>query len=196
MLRRFVREVLIPFILLAALGFVLGFAWAGCSLPQDRGSTIEQQQRETVAGRSTSDIVERVLSHPTPAKLSFPGPEGAMITLEIPETRDVQRRVGMEDAENSDSAASGMASAWTSVPALIAYGVGLICIAVGLWMLYMLFKKSSAIRAAWAVSEGYIEQCISPVRGMAQAETDPARSALLNSIISNMEATKAEFNKD
>jgi len=170
---------------------------AGCSLPQDRGSTIQQEQRESVAGNVTADLADRTFSQPTPTKIEIPtGKDGNVAKIEIPETRSENKSAVTSASETSDSAASGKASAYVSTPFLLSAGIGLLLLAAACWLFYMLFRKSMALRSAWKVGDEYLSHGIDSVRSMAQAETDPHKSALLNSIVGTLESKRAEFNAD
>lgn len=195
-IRQTARES-IGILLIIALVAVLLIGWSGCSLPTNQGSTIEQEQRETVTGSATTDIANRTISTPTPTKIEVPGADGGAPTkIEIPPTVHSDVVASATANETSNSSARGSASAYQSVPFLIAAGFGLLALAAAAWLLYLLFRKSKALTAAWTIADEFMTSGINTVRTMAMSETDPKAAGVLSAVVSALEGKRADFNAD
>lgn len=164
-----------------------------CSVPKEQGSTIQQEQRETVTGRGTTDVVEKVLSQPTPSEVYLP--DGTIIR--IPETRTIDRTAKVEAAESSDSAASGSASWYSSIP----LGVKLILLAIGLGMLgtigWLAMRHSRALNGAWKWTDEYMAGKLHAWRTKAAApDTPPQVRSFLLEETANVERDRVNFHKE
>lgn len=177
--------IVVPVVLVAA-------ACVGGCVPTEKRSTIEQTQRESVAGKANAEVLRETQVQPPPVTVTTK--DGTRVEMPAAVTETVRAKT--EASEVSDSAATGRAEDSETIPLF----VKLIGGAVGLSMLlgvgWLLLRSSRALRAAYAVADDYLARGINRVRTMAQVETDPARANLLNSIVSGLEAERAEYNKD
>ena len=177
-------------------------ALCGCAgFPQNQRaeSTIEQTQREQVTGTATTDLVNRSITTPTPTKIEVPGAEGQPpTTIEIPPTMHTNIEGHATASESSDSAASGSASSmWSlSVPFWLALGAGLLMFAVACWLLFLLIRKSLAVRTAFRVGDEFMSSGINTIKTMAMHETDQKTAGMLAAVVSALEGKRADFNTD
>lgn len=173
------------------------FALSGCNLvPTEQSSTIEQKQRESIATSTTADVVRSTHMVPPEVTISTTAKDGTVMKVTQPAMIDEHVSASTSANESSDSSASGARSWSSSVP----WGVQLILAAIGLSMVlgvgWVLLRSSRALKAAWSTADEFAARGIDKVRAMAQAETDPARSTLLNSIVAGLEKDRADLNRD
>lgn len=169
-------------------------AVSGCSIPTERSSTIEQEQRESVVGQATTDVVDRTLTEPTPTRVTVPTEEGP-ITVEVQPTEHRDREVSTAASEDSDSAASGASASSVSIP----WGIQLILVAIGCFMLMgvvSVLLRNRAAKAAYDVGTEYVTRMVNRVKSKAMAEGTTEVGVKMNALASEMGDDLADWQKD
>jgi hypothetical protein len=181
-----------PFI---AGGLLMAAAMLTACVPTEKRSTIEQTQRETVAGRANADVLRETQVQPPPVKVTTR--DGTTIEMPAATTESVTART--EASENSDSAATGRAEDSVTIPLavkLIAGGFGLIVIAVGVWMLMLLAKRSKAITAAFGAGDDLAARGIHSVRSLAATMTNADDRARILALAGDMERDRTNWHRE
>ncbi len=170
---------------------------SGCALiPTEQKSVLEQRQRESVAGKTTTDVVTAAKISPPNVVVQAKGKDGLNVTITQPVQTSEETAAETTANEDSKSSASGSMLDETSIPLwfnLIMMGVAVVflVIIVG-WMR----KKSRAFNAVVEQADGFMDGIVHRVRSEAITTTDPHVTAKLQGIAADIERDRVKFQKE
>lgn len=169
---------------------------AGCSLPTEHQSTIDQKQRENVSQQATSEFVKSV--EPAPLDIELSDRNGNVIA-KIKQPTPTHATGSATVGENSDSQASGHALDSLTIPLfvkLIGGAIGLAMLAAVIFgIIWFVRRSSKAVDAAWSGADDIVKSRIDRIKAVMQSTTDPAKVQTLTEAVSQMENARAEINK-
>lgn len=162
---------------LCIAGLILLVILTGCDL-KERQSTLEQRQRESIAEKTTTSVVQDSVIVPSPTVIETEGKGGEKTRIEVPAVSHTHTATNTTATAASDSAASGASVLSEKFPAwvaLIGVGIGLVILTGLLWF----WRRSSlAVKAATDKLDAGLAGAIHAVRSEAinaQPGTDTAR---------------------
>lgn len=183
------RSLLLIFLVVLIL-LVASF-W-GCGL-QERSSTLEQRQRESLDGSNQAAFVQS--TKPDPLKIKIPQGEGKE-PIEVQSGTPAETKAESKNTQSSDSSAEGKGNDSASFPFFVkALGVGA---AVALFMLlgWVALRGSTALKAAWREINDMIASRIRTVQSLKGAATDPTQIAALTAEENRLNGLRAEAASD
>lgn len=173
-----------------AYALVLMALLTGCSDLRERQSTLEQKQRESIAEKTTADVVRDSETRPAPTVIRIEGRDGAVTDIKVPAIATTKTTAATSATAASDSAASGTSLQSVKFPlwiALIGGGIGLIVISVGLGMLWKLVNQSRAAKAVAEKADAIVANAIHSIRSEAINAQPGAETARLVTIAADLE---------
>lgn len=169
----------------------------GCAaFPQEQRQLVTQEQRESIAAATTAEVVRQSRVEPPTSTIETTTKDGTTVKIAQPVAFTESVTAGTTARENSDTAASGVASWQQSVP----LGVSLILLAIGLGLLLLIFwivrRNSAAVNAAWKYGDEALKRRIDALRSRMSTATDPNVILALQSEEAQLERERAELNAD
>lgn len=169
----------------------------GCmAFPQEQRQLVTQEQRESIAGATTADVVRHTRVEAPTSKIETTTKDGTTVKIEQPVAFSEDMAARTSASENSDSAASGVASWEQSIPLgakliLLAIGVGLLLLIV-----WLIRRSSAAANAAWKYGDEALKRRIDALRSRMATATEPQVIMALQQEEAQLERERAELNAD
>lgn len=160
----------------------------GCTLPMNRTATLNEERRENVAQKATSEFAQAV--QPTPLHIKLQ--DGTTISQPAPSQVTARAEAG----EHSDSAAAYAATRSVRLPLSIALLVGVIALAGLGGVVWFAVNRSRALGAAWRTGDEALGRLIHKVRTHQTTATNPDVISALKVAEAEAQHERAELNKD
>lgn len=195
-MKRRLRDYLIGAALLIALVVFL-MMFAGCGLvPTERSASIQQAQRESVAGQATSKVVSESVVRPPNVVVEQTAKDGTRLVITQPAHADQRNTVDVAANETSDSQAAAEARSAVSIP----FFVKLIGTAVGaallLAVLWFVRRSAKAVDAAWSGANDMLGGAIHSLRSRITTATDPSVILALKAEEAELQRLRSEMLED
>lgn len=178
---------------LAAL--MIALAVGGCSIfPTETSSRLKQEQRESIAGRTTADVVTQSKTKPPVVII-----EDGKVRVEVPVEHEERTHARTQASESADAAeslfernASGLSLAVKLV--IGAVGLGLLA-AVVFWIIRKIRQGAAgaAAAAAFKVADSGMANVINALQARVLTERDPATKEALLSELAAMEKARGKL---
>lgn len=180
---------LLPAVLLAS----------GCALPMERKTTLDQQQRESVAGKTAADVTDRTISKPAHTTVEVPQDDGkAPVRVSIAPVEEANRTAVVTAGEVSLSSASGSWTDSVKLPLAVAILMTAVAFAmfVAVWILWSKLSKTGAATDAAVASHetklmSLVNDALDRVHTVATAP-----GATADQVAAAAKAESAAINKD
>lgn len=183
-------------ILLLALAVSCSMIGCAAMIPDERSSTLEQRQLESMAGETTTDVVTASKTTPPNVTIETTAKDGTTFKLTQPASTESTTTAATRAKEDSNLDASGTSIATVTIPLY----VKLIGSAIGLFLLltagWLILRSSRAVRASWDVVDGTMGDVIHKVRTKAATTNDPALRTELIGMAADLERDRVNFHKE
>lgn len=187
------------------IGLFVMFQMFGCGL-QERQSTLEQKQRETIAEKTTANVVRESLVAPAPMTIETEGRDGSKSTITVPAVANTTTKTQTAATVASDSEAEGKDLQSSKYPqwlgALAWCLVGFLAlILLWLWRRSSVAVKAITDKADKAVAagvdriEGFGSEVSRVLTSEAASSSDPLFSAKLVALAANLDKSKQDWQK-
>lgn len=167
---------------------------AGCGL-KEQTSTLEQKQRESIAEKTTANVVRESLVAPAPMTLETVAPDGSKSTFTVPAVANTTTATQTGAEAASDSSASGASVQTDKFPAWVAfigYGVGGLLAILVVWLI---LRGSRTARTLTGAVDGVASDAVEMLKSEAMTSTDPAVAAKLATFVNRIEKSKQDWLK-
>ena len=174
--------------------FALLFFISGCSM-KERESTLNQTQRESVAGRGFADVIRELDQNPSDVTIETTAKDGTTVKVTQPVQNTQRTKSSAEVSENSDSSAKGSSHQSDSFPAWVAAlgwcAVGVLVLGV-IWFIIH-FTKSG--RVAYEYGDAVLARKIQSTMSKLAATTNPEVMQALSTELAELQAERVELNR-
>lgn len=179
-------RLLVPIMLLGML------ILRGCTLPMETKSTLEQRQRESVAGIASSNAERTLHLEPADLEITFKDKGGATVTVKQPIQQWSRTHADNHAQENSDQSAWGSFLNQSNLPLVIEWAIGILCVLAILAIIWYI-RKNPAVKHITDTAVQVLDDAIHRTRSQAITSTDPSETAKLSTMAADMERDKVKL---